>query len=196
VEFVAAKVAGGSGDARKALELLSQTIQTCRETMTESELSEIPSAPFVFMKYATRVCRDQIKEILFRVDALPQTAKTVLSVLVGVTFDRPRQMTFAALKDLTNACIDQVGAGSKLTTNDFLDTLTTLQDQGLLHVADNTRFDNLTLSEMAFSPVMFEQSPDELVKAADNLGESSAIHRNLRECSSRLRTRYTATDTV
>lgn len=146
LELVSKKIAATSGDARKALETVSNACQRCQDTLSEEELSkdvvgnESPPVKIKHMMWAIRE-GNLIKhaEVIRR---LPQLAKVLLCIAVAYSnaMGPNAEVTLAQLKRLCYKSTDfalfdesDLGLISGLCE--------TLCDCGLLRVVNDAHFD-------------------------------------------------------
>lgn len=165
LKLVANKVASTSGDARKALDMLSDVIKKCMDSISEPVLLETESGPIVVMKHLQLVLREQTKALPVVVASLPQAAKSVLCVVTALLQGKAKKITVANLKRFAFQCLSSQGI--RIDSEDFIGLLQTLQDEGLLST-EGTNFNKLSHSELLSHPICLGMQLEDVAKAVED----------------------------
>ena len=146
LELVSRKIAATSGDARKVMEIVSNAVQRCIDSLSEEALSKevgVDDQPPVKINHMMWAIREgNIIKHAYMIQKLPQLAKIVLCIAVayGHVIGPKAEIRISYLKKLcttatNHALFDSSDIGS---ITSFCELLC---DSGLLRVANNGQFD-------------------------------------------------------
>lgn len=198
MEFIAKKVGQSSGDARKALEMAATAIQKCLGEIEHMDTEEIKKLDLtvdtlVKMKHAGLASREEATNLQDRISGLPLYGKLVLCALTTLTLANVCETTVGRLKRIVNDCLTGCGLEENLLQcEDFLTLLSTLVDAGLLRVSSNATADEIfdthrCLSDVSKERIFLGMQLEDVEKALNrDLGQK--LFRQVRECTSRIRT--------
>ncbi|KAL3916194.1 MAG: hypothetical protein SGILL_005289, partial [Bacillariaceae sp.] len=130
MEFVAAKVAATTGDARKYLDLISRAIIHCRDKMSNTKLSEALVKPVVTIKDAMMAIRQTNTKYKDIIDALTMVEKVTLCT--GVHIARKFDGKEVTMSDLRGIVIHCFGIEYDLDIMEFKGVMERLIDSGLV----------------------------------------------------------------
>jgi Cdc6-like AAA superfamily ATPase len=183
VEFLAARVASKSGDARWMLELVSHTIRIRYEELSdESRKEAVSKNPVVGIREAIMAIKSTVVAYVDRIDALPEMAKMVLCVAITLCSHTRSSYSLGMLR---SACSD-VAMHEQLEPLDF-DTfkqlVQQLVDQGLLLPNDDTDSDIGSGGTFAIHdmPVRFGVQLHDIEAAVSDTLETKPVYRKLIE---------------
>ena len=148
VMLVAMKVAAISGDARKALELTSQAIGNCLESLSDQHLNDIVTGEtLVKLPHMMRAIRESAGNAHTTIiEGLPQAAKIILCVAVALSQISPAWRVIQ-LGTLKRYCTEAFRHGliEHLSIDHFYDLVQQLCDAGLLLTGGNNFVEDLRL---------------------------------------------------
>lgn len=136
ITLIAKKVATGSGDARKALEMLSDAAKYCLGNTEENVTTNGPIVTMAHVVHANRQVDINVKE---KIEGLPVVLKVSLCVLTSLAHGNVKSTTIGVLRDFVAGCMhDNSHTDDEFVgVEDFAVLLETLVDTGLLVVSNN-----------------------------------------------------------
>jgi hypothetical protein len=137
MEFVAAKVAASSGDARKYLDLMNRAILRCRDTMSLTKLDTPLVKPVVTIRdamFAIRLTNTKYKDVINGLSML-DSVTLCTGVHLARKFDG-KEVTIKNLRDIVMECF---GIEYDLEVTDFKGVLERLVDSGLLILPEDQK---------------------------------------------------------
>lgn len=130
LDYVAKTTAKGSGDARRALEMLSRTIQSCLDQTPKDAVIE---GEIVTMKHLLPVIQDRDASIKARVEGLPLAGKVILCVLSSIATGGVTSTSVGILRNCVRDCLHSSNSEDDIVgIEDFVCIIDTLVDTGLL----------------------------------------------------------------
>ena len=146
LELVSRKIASTSGDARKVMEIVSNAVQRCIDSLSEEALSQevgVDDKPPVKINHMMWAIREgNVIKHAYVIQKLPQLAKIVLCITVayGHAIGPKAEISVSLLKKLcTQATKHALFDSSDIASiSSFVELLC---DSGLLRVANNGHFD-------------------------------------------------------
>lgn len=178
IEFIAKTVAGTGGDARKALEIASKSVQLCFDQLPENSSSSA-TEQLVKMKHALMTIRAPAKQYHETIKGLPEEGKAALCVLSVLCKTDVTHTTFGTLRNFVSQCVDAGAMGELSSTGDFKLILETLENSSLLQFGDTTGkkkrvAEDAPLSELMFMPICLGTQATDIEKAVqDELGKTA-----------------------
>ena len=144
LKMVSRKVAAGSGDARKALDMTAKAVRKCETSLSEEDLQKSTdvSYPIVELPHMMRSIREGLgMKHADAITALPQAAKIVLCVAVALSTVSPAWKVIK-MKDLKKYCAEasRHGLMERLNIDHLFDIVQMLSDSGLLLSGDGCDF--------------------------------------------------------
>ena len=146
LELVSRKIAASSGDARKVLEITSNAIQICMDSLSDDLLSnEIGSQddPPVKIAHMMRAIREgNVIKHAEVIQKLPQLAKVVLCIAVayGHVMGPQAEISPTYLKKLCSQAT-RYALFDDSDVSDIINLIETICDSGLLRIKNNGVFD-------------------------------------------------------
>jgi Cdc6-like AAA superfamily ATPase len=137
LEFVAAKVAASSGDARQFLELVSLAIQRRLDTLSNDKLDEELTKPAVGIRDAMMAIRETNVKYKDVIESLTTCEKVTLCA--GVHLSRKLEGKAVRLETVKNFTMEAFGFDNDLSLEDFKGVVERLQDNGLLKMAEKEK---------------------------------------------------------
>ena len=130
IEFIAKKVAGASGDARKFLEVLSRSISSAIEDMSEATLNALHDKPVIKVPHLMKASNASTIKYKELVESSPAHEKHILCICIHLSRTiGSRPLTLAKLLWICQ----QVGDVLELTSvSELKSILERLLDAGLL----------------------------------------------------------------
>ena len=161
IEFLSKKVAGASGDARKFLEILSRSIASAKEELSEATLNALHDKPVIKVPHFMKTFKSSTMKYKDLVEASPAHEKLILCVcthLARTIGSRP--LTLARLLWICQQVFDALDLTS---VSELTSVLERLLDSGLLKWTftrdDKIRFDTqLEDVESAVEEVLLSQN--------------------------------------
>ena len=142
IEFLAKKVASTSGDARKFLEILSRSIASAMEDMSEATLSALHDKPVIKVPHLMKACNVSTIKYKELVESSPAHEKHILCICIHLSRTiGPRPL---ALTKLLWICQQVVDVLELTSVSELKSILERLLDAGLLKWSlrdDKIRFD-------------------------------------------------------
>lgn len=176
LDFIAKKIAQGSGDVRKALELASGAVKNCLLSLgdqvgdmdTQHALVKIPHVASAF-KHVNRAVANII-------DGLPTLGKTTLCVIVSLAKAEVTMTSIAILKRFVKDCVMQRETEEEMMSMpDFVAILEMLLDSGLLNLgkidkaSGGSKLSRLSAQQLAGMPIQLGIQLDDVEQALGKL---------------------------
>ena len=142
LKMVSRKVAAGSGDARKALDMAAKAVRKCETDLSDEDHQKSGDDiiyPIVKLPHMMRSIREGMgMKHSESITALPQTAKIVLCVAVALSTVSPAWKVIK-MKDLKKYCTEasRHGLMERINIEHLFDTVQMLSDSGLLLSGDD-----------------------------------------------------------
>ena len=137
IKMVSRKVAAGSGDARKALDMTAQAVRKCETDLSVDQLGRSGDDivyPIVKLPHMMRSIREGLgMKHTDAIMSMPQAAKIVLCVAVALSTVSPA-WKIIKMKDLKKYCAEasRHGLMERLNIDHLFDIVQMLSDSGLL----------------------------------------------------------------
>ena len=163
IEFIASKVAATSGDVRAFMSLLAQSIEACRQQLSESALDAevVGTDPIVKIPHAMMVLRSKNTKYRDIIESLPSFEKYTL--VCGVHLSRAippgKALSLSILKKCSMEAFgfDEATAGDHVSLEDFKGIIERLADSGLLTLdeGDARALSTESISGLMAFPIKF-----------------------------------------
>jgi Cdc6-like AAA superfamily ATPase len=133
LNFVAARVATGSGDARQMMELVSKAVEHKKRSLSELALkAPAPQKPLVTIRDAVQAIKASAPENYSKqIESLPEMAKLVLCVAVSMCKEYPENFSFKKLRSYCSFAAEKE-FGDSIDLDTFMSLMQLLVDQGLI----------------------------------------------------------------
>jgi Cdc6-like AAA superfamily ATPase len=182
LDFVAAKVAASSGDARRYLELVTLAINRCLEHLPQTKMQSPLTKPVVTirdMMLAIRETNFKYKDVI---EGLTTFEKVTLCAGTHLSrkFDG-KPLTMKSLMDLTMECY---GIHNDLDIEDFKGVMERLQDSGLLLLTEEDKRklkQGMSIQELCRCLIRFEMQLEDVESAIDETLMKESFYQNLVE---------------
>ncbi|KAL3939909.1 MAG: hypothetical protein SGARI_001196 [Bacillariaceae sp.] len=169
MEFVAAKVAASSGDARRYLELMTLAISRCKYGMTNEKLATLLSTPVVSMKDAMMAIRETNTKYKDIVAGLTTLEKVTLCA--GVNLARKFDGKGVPMKYLRDLILECFGVEYDVDIVEFKEVIERLQDSGVLILEeDGVRAlqQGMLTQELMRCPIRFDMQLEDVESALED----------------------------
>lgn len=147
VEFVAAKVAASSGDAREFLELLSLAIQKRLDSLSNEKLDESLTKPVIGIRDAMMAIRETNVKYKDVIESLTTCEK--ITLCAGVHLSRKFEGKAVRLDSVKSYTMEAFGFDNDLSLEDFKGVIERLQDNGLLKLAEKEKRSNISTAPIS-----------------------------------------------
>ncbi|KAG7344283.1 AAA domain containing protein [Nitzschia inconspicua] len=180
MEFIAAKVAASSGDARRYLELVILAINSFLEKTPRAKLEAPLLKPAVTIKDAMLAIRATNTKHQDIIEGLTTFEKVALCA--GVHLARKydgKSFTMKLLKDLTMDCY---GVDNDMELEDFKGVMERLQDNGLLLLPDEERNrlrQGMSLQDLMLLPLKFDLQLEDVESAINDTLMKEGFYKRL-----------------
>lgn len=168
MEFIAAKVAASSGDARRYLELVTLSIRRCLEKMPKAKLESKLEKPAVTIKDAMLAIRETNVKHKDIIEGLTTFEKVTLCA--GVHLARKYDGEKFTMKLLRNLTMECYGADNDMELEDFKGVMERLQDNGLLLLPDEDKKrlrQGMSLQDLMHLPMKFDLQLEDVESAIE-----------------------------
>ena len=143
IEFLSKKVAGASGDARKFLEILSRSIASAKEELSEAAINAIHDKPVIKVPHFIKTVKSSTIKYKEVVESAPSHEKHILFVCIHLA--RTIGARPLSLSRLLWICQQVFDALELTSVSELTSILARLLDSGLLKWTqrlDKIRFDS------------------------------------------------------
>jgi Cdc6-like AAA superfamily ATPase len=168
MEFMAAKVAASSGDARRYLELVTLAIRKSLEMLPTSKLESSVAKPVVTIKDAMLAIRLSNRKYKDIIEGLTTIEKVTLCA--GVHLARKYDGIAFTMKNLKDLVMECYGADNDVELEDFKGVMERLQDSGLLLLPneDKRRLQQgMSLQSLMQMPIKFDLQLEDVESAIE-----------------------------
>jgi Cdc6-like AAA superfamily ATPase len=179
IDYIAKKVASGSGDARKALEMAGNAIEHRLAQITDMTSASV-DGHLVKMPNVVQANKEEALNIKERISGLPLVGKVILCVLTSYAqAGGAVDTTIGELKQCVSECMRHTGMEDEMVQmDDFLVLLETLIDSGLLrasggggdrnHNGNGMNLSRRTLSDVHRQPIRLGIQLDDIEKVLES----------------------------
>lgn len=180
MEFIAAKVAASSGDARRYLELVTLSIDSCLRKAPSVKLDSVLEKPFVTIRDAMTAIRETNVNYRDIIEGLPTFDKVVLCTGVHLArkFDG-RSFTMHTLRNLT---MEGYGIDYDVEIDDFKGAMERLIDTGLLLLSEdqkNKLRHGMGISDLMGTPMKFDLQLEDVESAIEDTLMNEGFYQRL-----------------
>jgi Cdc6-like AAA superfamily ATPase len=179
MEFVAAKVAASSGDARKYIELVTKSIQNClmKLSLTKQELPL--TKPVVTIKEAMMAIREtniKYKDIIQNL-----TTSEKVALCAGVHLARKFDGEGATMRMIRDLTMVAMGFENDVSLEDFKGVLERLQDSGLLLIGleDKRKLSSMKMVDLLNHPFRFDLQLEDVESALEDTVMKEGFYQKL-----------------
>jgi Cdc6-like AAA superfamily ATPase len=182
MEFIAAKVAASSGDARKYLELVCLTIERCLSKLPAEKQDAELTKPVVTIRDAMLAIRETNVKYKDIIESLPFLDKVTLCT--GVHLSRKLDSRPVNLRQLMHLTIECGGVEIDAGPEEFKESVERLSDSGLLTLDScdkrsfSSSFIGMGLQNM---PVKFDLQLEDVESALEEFIKSQSFFQRLVE---------------
>jgi len=168
-EFIAARVANSSGDARQYFGLIEKAVQFCRKKLSGEKRESAHTKPVVMIRDAMLAIRETNPRLKERIQSLPTYEK--MTLCAGVHLSRKyegRPIALGKLKDHVCSAIDM---HDHLSLEDFKGVVERLSDSGLLQLneRDSQRlFTSSGMGALLHYPIRFDLQLEDVDSALED----------------------------
>jgi Cdc6-like AAA superfamily ATPase len=187
LEFVAAKVAATSGDAREFLELVTRAIQKRIDSLSKDKLDEDLIKPAIGIRDAMMAIRETNIKYKDVIESLTTCEKVTLCA--GVHLSRMLDGMAVRLETVKNYTMEAFGYENDLSLEDFKGVIERLQDSGLLKMAEKERrnISSAPISNLLRYEVCFDLQLEDVESALEETLMKEDFYKRLVERVKRIR---------
>ena len=181
MEFIAAKVAASSGDARKYLELVCITMERCLEKLPAARQDAELTKPVVTIRDAMMAIRETNVKYRDIIESSPFLDKVTLCT--GVHLSRKLGSRPVLLRELMALTIECGGVEIDAGPEEFKESVERLSDSGLLTLdnGDRRSFSSSLGMGLQNMPVRFDLQVEDVESALEEFIKSQGFFQRLVE---------------
>lgn len=161
-EFIAAKVANSSGDARKYLDLVTKAVQNLKDRLPQDKKDLQHEKPIVMIRDAMQAIRETNRKSKEIIDSLTSLEK--MTLCAGVHLARKFSGNVTTLGMLRQLIMDAFDMDANVSLDDFKGIIERLQDSGVLRLIKSGRGSFQTMS-LINRPVAFDMQLEDVDSA-------------------------------
>ena len=167
-EFMAAKIANSSGDARQYLDIVEKAILFSRRKLSLEKRDSEHTKPIVTIRDAMLAIRETNQKSRDIILALTSFEK--MTLCAGVHLARKFGGTTVPLSKLRELTMHAIGMDSDVSLEEFKGVIERLQDSGLLRLNETERqgFTKTTMHGLLRYPVQFDLQLEDVDSALEN----------------------------
>jgi len=167
-EFIAAKVANSSGDARQYLDLVERAVIHCKRKLSLEKRSSPHTKPIVMIRDAMLAIRETNRKSKDIIQSLTSYEK--MTLCAGVHLARKlggKTVQMGKLRELT---MQAFGMDADVSLEEFKGIIERLHDNGLLQLNENEKqaFTKLPMYNLLRYPVQFDLQLEDVDSALED----------------------------
>lgn len=167
-EFIAAKVANSSGDARQYLDLVEKAVIFCRRKLSLEKRDSTHTKPIVMIRDAMLAIRETNQKSKETIQSLTSFEK--MTLCAGVHLARKLGGKTVQLGKLMGLTMQAIGMESDISIEEFKGVIERLQDNGLLPMngTEKQAFTNTRMSSLLRYPLQFDLQLEDVDSALED----------------------------
>lgn len=167
-EFIAAKVANSSGDARQYLELVEKAVIYCRRKLSPEKLETAYTKPIVTIRDAMFSIRETNRKSKDTIQSLTSIEK--MTLCAGVHLARKLGGKTVQMGKLRTLTMQAFGMDTDVSLEEFKGVIERLQDAGLLQLNESERqaFTKTKMFNLLRYPVQFDLQLEDVDSALED----------------------------